>query len=135
MSDSRYTIPNSNPPAVLSFSGMHTPPMNPSIVLLSLIENMQPVCRHFAAPFPPSWVSDYALVRVTIQNLYLSCGALSYNDACTALRGLAEFMVLENRFYQWRFQIWVNGYALGGGQIDGIQQILPAASAAGVASS
>ncbi len=130
MPRSRYNIPHSNPPTALSFTSMRAPQVKPSIVLLSIIEQMQPVCRHFADPFPPSWVFDYALIRVTIQNLYLSCGPLTYNDACTALRGLAEFMVLQTQFYQWRFQIWVGEYAVGGGQIDGLVQVLPAAGPA-----
>ena len=96
---------------------------------------MQPVCRYFANPFPPSRIFDFGLIRVTIQNLYLSCGPLTYNDACTALRGLADYMVLYNQFYQYTFQIWVQGYALGSGQIEGLGQMLEAASASGVATS
>ena len=135
MPKSRYNIPYSNPPTALSFIGIDPPRMNPSIVLLTIIENLQPICRHFAYPFPPSMIFDYRLIRLTIQNLYLSCGPLTYDDACTALRGLAEFMVLRNQFHQIRFQIWVNEYAVGGGQIEGIGQVLPAASVAGVATS
>lgn len=114
---------------------MNTPEMNPSTVLLAIIENMQPVCRHFANPFPPTSVFDYGLIRIGIQNLHLSCGPLTYNDACTALRGLAEYMVLYNQFYQWRFQIWIREYAVGGGQIDSIHQVLGPASVSGVATS
>ena len=132
---SRYDIPYSNPPAVLSFNGMWKPPMNPSLVLLAMIENMQPVCRQFADAFPPSRTFDYGFVRITIQNLYLSCGPLTFNDACTALRGLAEYMVLHGQFYQWTFQIWVNGYAVGSGQIENLHQVLEAASVSGVATS
>ena len=136
MPDSLYNIPSSSPPVALSFNGAYTPQLNPSIVLLSMIENMQPICRHVTTTFPPFRVFDYALVRITIRNLYLpSCGPLTYNDVCTVLRGLAEFMVLQNRYAQWRFHIWVNGFALGSGQVDGIHRVLPAASAAGVASS
>lgn len=131
----RYNIPHSNPPAVLSFNGLWQPKMNPSGVLLAMIENMQPVCRFFANPFPPSRVFEYGLVRITIQNLYLSCGPLTYNDACTALRGLAEFMVLNNQFYQWTFQIYVNGYAVGSGQVEYIYQVPEDASVSGVATS
>lgn len=131
----RYDIPYSNPPAVLSFNGMWKPPMNPSLVLLAMIENMQPVCRQFADAFPPSRTFDYGFVRITIQNLYLSCGPLTFNDACTALRGLAEYMVLHGQFYQWTFQIWVNGYAVGSGQIENLHQVLEAASVSGVATS
>ena len=114
---------------------MYAPRMNPSTVLLAIIENMQPVCRYFANSFPPTRVFDYGTVRVTIQNLYLSCGPLTYNDACTALRGLAEFFVLNNSFYRWTFQIWVNGYALGGGEIENRNRVLEAAGVSGMATS
>ena len=135
MPHSLYHIPRSNPPTLLSFIGMGPPQIHQSTVLLAIIENMQPVCRHFAIPFPPSRVFDYGRTRVTIQNLYLSCGPLTYNDACTALRGLAEFMVLNQQLYQWAFQIWVHGYAVGGGEITSIYAVVPAASASGVATS
>ena len=102
--------------------------MNPSVVLLAMIEDMQPICRSFALPFPPNSIFDYGLVRITIQNLNLSCGPLRYNDACTALRGLAEFMVLHDKFNQWSFQIIVNGYALGSGRIEGVRRVQEAAS-------
>ena len=108
--------------------------MNPSVALLAIIENMQPVCRWFALSFPPNNVFDYRLLRITIQNLYV-CGPLTYNDACTALRGLAEFMSLDNEFFQWSFQIFVNGYPLGSGQIEGIQQGQETASLSLVAAS
>ncbi|KAM0799920.1 hypothetical protein BDR22DRAFT_821988 [Usnea florida] len=129
----RYVIPHSDPPALL-FNGQRNPKMNPSVALLAIIENMQPVCRWFAVSFPPNNVSDYRLLRITIQNQYV-CGPLTYNDACTALRGLAEFMSLHNEFYQWSFQIFVNGYSLGSGQIEGIQQAQEAASLSLVATS
>lgn len=132
---SLYNIPNSSPPTALSFIGLYTPQLNPSTVLLAMIENMQPVCRLFASTFPPSTVFDYGLVRIAIQNLHLSCGPLTYNDACTALRGLAEFMVLNNQFHQWSFQIWIKGYAAGGGQIESVHQVLAPASVSGVATS
>ena len=128
-----YMIPNSEPPTILSFIGDYNPQMSPPPVLLAIIENMQPVCRKFAIAFPPSRIFDYGLVRITLQNLYLSCGPLTYNDACTALRGLAEFMVFNNRFYHLTFQIWVDGYALGGGQVSSLYQALKTASVSGVA--
>ena len=108
--------------------------MNPSVALLAIIEDMQPICRWFALSFPPNNVFDYRLLRITIQNLYV-CGPLTYNDACTALRGLAEFMSLHNEFYQWSFQIFVNGYSLGSGQIEGVQQVQDAPSLSLVATS
>lgn len=135
MPDSFYHIPFSIPPTILSFTGMGPPQIHEIVVLLAIIENMQPVCRNSASPFPLSRVSDYGTTRVTIQNLYLSCGPLTYNDACTALRGLAEFMVLNHQLYEWTFQIWVNQYALGSGEIRNIHAALPATSAAGVATS
>lgn len=130
MPNSLYPIPRANPPTALSFISMRAPPMNPSGALLAIIENMQPVCRHFVAPFPPSRVFDYGLVRVTIQNLYLSCGPLTFNDACTAMRGLAEFMVHNNQMRQWTFQIWVNQFAVGGGEIENLFSVPPAAGIA-----
>lgn len=135
MPHSLYHIPRSSPPVLLSFIGMGPQQTDQSTVLLAIIENMQPICRHFANPFPPSRVFDYRSTRVTIQNLYLSCGPLTYNDACTALRGLAEFMVLNHQLHEWTFQIWVHGYAVGGGEIRSVYAVLPTASAAGVATS
>lgn len=78
---------------------------------------------------------DYLLLRITIQNSYLPCGSLTYNNACTALRGLAEFMALHDEFYQWKFQIFVNGFAVGSGQIEGVQRVQEAASVSVVATS
>lgn len=130
-----YNVPNSLPPLSISLEASNIPQLNPTIALLSMIEIMQPICRQFMQPYPPASVFDYALIRITIRSSNLPCGALTYNNACTALRGLAEFMTLSNQFFQWRFQIWVNGYALGRGRIDGILPRLPEASAAGVATS
>lgn len=129
MPDSHYKVPESNPTLTLSFDEVLPPHMDPPLVLLSMIENMQPICRHSRAAFPPRRVFDYALARTTFRSF--PCGSLTYHDVCTALRGLAEFMTLQNQFYQWKFQIWVNGYALGSGQIQLIR-MLPAASAAGL---
>ena len=130
-----YNIPNSSPPVSLSLETIDTRRFNPTIALLSMIENMQPVCRHFVNAMPRVRVFDYALIRTTIQNSYLPCGTLTYNVACTALRGLAEYMTLSNVFIPWRFQIWVNGYAVGRGQIEGISRTLPAVSGVGIATS
>lgn len=132
MPDSFYKVPESKPSLSLSFDEVLPPHMDPPLVLLSMIENMQPVCRHFRVAFPPRRVFDYGGVRTTFRSL--PCGSLTYHDACTTLRGLAEFMTLQDQFYQWRFQIWVNGYALGGGQIE-LVRMLPAASAAAVSTS
>ena len=136
MPDSFYNIPQSNPHITLLFDGLQTPPMNPIVVLLSVVENMQPVCRHFLTAFPPTRIFDYGLIRTIIRNRQSSeCGLLTYNDVCTVLRGLAEFMVGEIQFYQWQFRILVNGYESGSGQIDVVHQMLPAVSATGVTSS
>ena len=134
LANSRYIIPHSNPPTALLFNGQRNPKMNPSVALLAIIENMQPICRWFALTFPPNNVFDYRRLRITIQNLYF-CGPLTYNDACTALRGLAEFMSLQDEFYQWSFQIFVNGYSLGSGQIEGVPQVQEAAPISLVATS
>ena len=135
MPRSIYHVPHSSPPLFLTLEGSYTPRLNPTIVLLSMIENMQPICRHFGNSFPPVRVFNYALIRTTIRNSYFPCTALTFNDACTALRGLAEYMALNNQFFQWRFQIWVNGYSLGSGRIEGIDRGLPEVSAAVVATS
>ena len=135
LANSRYLIPHSDPPTVLLFDGQRHPKVNPSVALLAIIENMQPICRWSALSFPPSTKFDYLLLRITIQNSYLPCGPLTYNNACTALRGLAEFMALHNEFYQWNFQIFVNGYAVGSGQIVAIERVQEAASLSVVATS
>lgn len=132
MPDSRYKVPDSNPSLTLSFEEVQPPRMDPPLVLLSMIENMQPVCRYFGRAFPPRRVFDYGLVRITFRSF--PCGSLTYNDVCTALRGLAEFMTLQNQFYQWRFQMWVNEYAFGSAEI-GLVGMLPVASAAAVSTS
>ena len=135
MPDRIYHIPYSNPPITLYLTNMNPPQMSPSIVLLSMIENMQSICRLFVTVFPPAKVFDYGLVRIAFQSLdHQHCARLTYNDVCTTLRGLAEFMVLLDQFYQWTFSIWVQGYAVGGGQIS-VRPMLPEVSATGVASS
>jgi len=81
---------------------------------------MQPICQHFAIPFPKRRTLQNGGFQITIGNLNLSCGPLTYNDVCSTLRGLAEFMVLNAAYHSWSFQIFVRDYPVGWGQIEAI---------------
>lgn len=79
---------------------------------------MQPICRQYDTEIPISSTFDYAGVRIILKNYTgRGCGTVTYHDACTALRGLAEFMVLRNRYNAWTFDIYINGLGAGGGKI------------------
>ncbi|KAL6718460.1 hypothetical protein ACLMJK_004551 [Lecanora helva] len=113
----RYDVPNSDPPIHLTFSTAGQAALLPMPILLAVIENMQPTCRNFMLPYPKQHTFVYGQFKIKLRNLDLSCGPLTYNDACSALRGLAEFMVTRDAYRPWTWQIWVGDQPRGAGQI------------------
>ena len=91
------------------------PLLLPQIALLAIVEHMQPTCGHYIAVMPSTSTFDYAGVRIVFINHFSN--PLGYHDACTALRGLAEYMVLKNAFNVWMFDIRIRGSNAGSGRI------------------
>ncbi|KAL2049373.1 hypothetical protein ABVK25_010383 [Lepraria finkii] len=121
------------PLVCLAFAEIYSPQIHPQVILLAIIENMQPVCRYFGNQFPVIRTFDYASIQIVLQNRYApGISPMTYNDACTVLRGLAEFMILNDEFHAWSFSVFVAGALAGNGRMI---QGLPGASASGVATS
>ena len=79
---------------------------------------MQPICRQYDTDIPTSSTFDYEGVRIILTDYSgRGCKKITHHDACTALRGLAEFMVLRNGFNPWTFDIYINGFDAGEGKI------------------
>ena len=111
-------IPRSNPPTSLLFTAGTPPVLQSQLVMLAIIESMQSVCSHVDTEFPIASTFDYVGVRIILKNYTgRGCRTLTYNDACTTLRGLAEFMVLKNDFKLWIFEIYIFGVDAGGGRL------------------
>ena len=54
--------------------------------------------------------------KITIQNIDAT-QAMTYNDACSTLRGIGEYLTLEDKWLEWTFNIDVAGVWLGQGQV------------------
>ena len=111
-------IPHSDPSTTLFFLAGTPPLILPQLALLAIVEYMQPICSYNDIEFPISSTFDYAGVRITLKN-YTGRGrrTITYHDACTALRGLAEYMVLQDRFWMFLFDIYIEGVDAGGGRL------------------
>lgn len=80
---------------------------------------MEAIClQEPVRQFPVRKAFQFGGYTATFYNLNLSCGPLRYMDVCIALRGLAEFMVLNGAFSAWSFQIVVRGFPMGAGKIE-----------------
>lgn len=76
------------------------------------------ICSQYDPEIPMSSTFDYNGVRIILTDYSAQgCKKITYHDACTALRGLAEFMVLKNGFNALTFDIYVNGFDVGEGKI------------------
>jgi len=76
------------------------------------------MCR--ASPLqalPPILHLNYGNIQLKLRNMNRECGFLTYNDACTMLRGLAEYMTSTGKFQGSAFDISVSGNVVRSGQL------------------
>ncbi|KAL2047636.1 hypothetical protein N7G274_000678 [Stereocaulon virgatum] len=113
-----YSIPNSDPATTLRFDLASTFSFHPYVLLVAIIEFMQPACHFPYLPFPAHRTFDYMLVRIILSTIETtSARPMTHNVACIVLRGLAEFMVLIQQFHGWVFSIFVGGTLVGKGAV------------------
>jgi len=123
---SPYNIPNTYPATSL-YLAASTPKekLDPYSVLMTLITTLPEVCRMPPTdPFPAAQISfHYGNASVTLASGAGACGSLTYDDACTTLQGLAEYVTSSDDFYGNDFQIAVAGKVVGSGKVQNWQQM------------
>ena len=88
---------------------------------MCIVESLPSVCR--APPFvefPTSKSFSYRTAKITLENTNLA-EPFTNNDACSALRGIAEYLSSKQLWFEWSFQIYVAGTVVGDGQLVNMQ--------------
>lgn len=119
ISNSQFNIAGSNPPTTLIFAPVRRPQrLDPHTCLMLIIENQSPMCR--SSPFralASTLFLQYNDLQLKLTTSSQECGFLTYNDACTTLRGLAEYMTSTGKFQGLVFDVSVSGKIVGSGHL------------------